>query len=355
MRRFLIIVTLAVLFCHISASHSQPTAPTPVTAIPATTSSLPPSANPFGLMLGASGMTSEQRVALVQKLGAVYFRPNSLFIDSWNGRCTECEAAQRAGLRLILTVRNDGGGMQPSHPPQDLTLYAKTLGAMLEQYQPQVLIVENEENSALFFVGTPDQYGAELKTACNTAHSRGIKCANGGLVSMLVALLVYNHYVETGETAKARSFAERVFTPQERNQLDSPQAQKQVQKGKALLKSYATAGADYVNFHWYIADPTALAEAVQFLSDETGLPVMTNEIGQQDLEATTVTNLMSEVVKLKLPYAVWFSIDAPKARALTNPDGSLRDNGIAFQKFIQTHFSAPSPPQSFRSVVILSE
>src|SRR3990172_8158623 len=99
----------------------------------------------------------------------------------------------------------------------------------------------------------------------NTAHAHGLQCANGGLVSLLVAMLVYDHYVEIGDSAKAYSFADRAFTPDERGRLNSARAREQVQKGKALLRTYAPSGADYVNFHWYIADPGALAEAVQFL------------------------------------------------------------------------------------------
>jgi len=223
----------------------------------------------------------------------------------------------------------------------DLTAYGRTLDDILSQYRPEVLVIENEENSRLFYLGTPEQYQAELQAACSVAHERGIPCTNGGLVSTLVAMLVYDHYVQSGNQGQARSFAERAFTPEERRLLGSSKAQEQIQKGKALLNAYVAAGADYVNFHWYIADPTALAEAVQFLKDATGLPVMTNEIGQQDISPATVTNLMDEVVRLGLPFAVWFSIDAPQANALMNPDGTLRENGLAFQQFIQSR--CPSP------------
>ncbi|MDR7470356.1 MAG: hypothetical protein QN152_08560 [Armatimonadota bacterium] len=42
---------------------------------------------------------------------------------------------------------------------------------------------------------------------------------------------------------------------------------------------------------------------------------------------------------LRLPYAVWFSIDAARARALMNPDGTLRPTGEAFRAFMagRTH------------------
>jgi len=47
---------------------------------------------------------------------------------------------------------------------------------------------------------------------------------------------------------------------------------------------------------------------------------------------------MGKVVELGLPIAVWFSVDAPKARALVNMDGTLRPTGQAFQRFIQQNF-----------------
>ncbi|MCL6623590.1 MAG: hypothetical protein K6T17_03105, partial [Fimbriimonadales bacterium] len=177
-----------------------------------------------------------------------------------------------------------------------------------------------------------------LKAACQVAHDKGIPCTNGGLVSTLVALLVYDHYLESGQTAAAQDFAARAFTPEEQQMLNSPKAREQIRKGKALLASYRATGADYVNFHWYIADTRALEEAVAFLKAQTGLPVITNEIGQHSDDPNQTTAVMGKVVELDLPIAVWFSVDAPQARALVNLDGSLRPTGQAFQRFIQSVF-----------------
>jgi hypothetical protein len=281
---------------------------------------------------------SSQGMQVAKVLGAVYYRPSSaLFLDEWNGTCPECAAALAAGFRLVLTVRANGRGGATS-PPSDLAAYQRILSQVLDTYRPAVLVIENEENSALFYTGTPQEYAAQLKAACEVAHAKGIPCTNGGLVSTLVALLVYHHYLESGQTAAAQDFAQRVFAPQEQALLDSPQAQEQVRKGKALLASYRAAGADYVNFHWYIADTQALGEAVAFLTSQTGLPALTNEIGQHNDDPNQTTAVMAKVVELGLPIAVWFSVDAAKARALVNPDGSLRPTGEAFQRFILTTF-----------------
>lgn len=294
--------------------------------------------NPFGIMLTGPRPLS-LRVELARKLGVVYFRPESLFLDRWKGTCVPCDAILDAGLKLVLTVRNNGG-LAPTSPPRDLQAYRRTLAGVLDRYRPHLLVVENEENSTLFYTGTPEQYGMELQAACEVAHQKGLVCANGGLVSTLVALLVYNHYREIGDHARAEDFRARVFTPEEQRMLETPRAREQVEKGKRLLAAYKTAGVDYVNFHWYIADPGALEEAVAYLHEQTGLPVLTNEVGQFTDDPAQTWAVMSKIVELGLPLAVWFAQDGPKARGLINRDSSLRPTGAAFQRFIEQNFGS---------------
>ncbi|MEM2890123.1 MAG: hypothetical protein QW358_02105 [Candidatus Hadarchaeum sp.] len=43
-----------------------------------------------------------------------------------------------------------------------LAAYQRTLDQVLDKYRPVVLAVENEENSALFYTGTPQDYTAQL-------------------------------------------------------------------------------------------------------------------------------------------------------------------------------------------------
>ena len=319
------------------------TAPTPAAspgvATPTATAgtAAPARENPFGLMLPSQLVRSSQGMAIAKGLGVVYFRPASIFLDEWNGSCPECDIGRDAGLQLVLTVRNDGR-RQASSPPDDLAAYRRVLGQVLDAYRPAVLVVENEENSALFYTGTPADYAAELEAACQVAHARGVPCTNGGLVSTLVALLVYNHYRQGGQTTAAQDFATRAFTPEEARLLNSPKAEEQIRKGNALLAAYRAAGADFVNFHWYVADPRALAEAVAYLVAQSGLPPITNEIGQHTDDPDQTTAVMRKVVELGLPVAVWFSVDAPKARALVDPDGALRPTGEAFRRFVASTF-----------------
>lgn len=294
----------------------------------------PGQANPFGLMLSAPGLTIEKRVQLARELGAALYRPLAIFTGRWQGKDPECDAALKAGFPLVLTIRNGNGPGEPSAPPKDIVSYKNTIRSVLAVYRPAVLVVENEENSRLFYTGTPAEYAVELRAAVDVARQMGVPCTNGGLVSALVALLTYDDYMQKGETAKARSFALRAFDSLQRAMLGSPKAIESLAKGKELIGVYRTAGLDYVNFHWYIADPIALEEAAMFLKAQTGLPLLTNEIGQHDLSPDTVRNLMAKVLDLRLPYAVWYSIDSPNAKALVGPAGAIRENGRAYRDFV---------------------
>lgn len=301
--------------------------------------------NPFGVMI--SGDTSQIKAQTAAKLGAKYYRPISIFVDKWQGDCAECDAAVSGGLKLILTIRANGGGLgNPTTPPANLSAFKQTLGQIVDKYRPEVLVIENEENSgALFYNGTTQQYLQELKAGCEVAHQKGIKCTNGGLVSSLVAALVADSYQKAGDQNRANEYLNRTLVGAKQamiSQINSAKGKEQITKGKELLAGYKSAGADFANFHWYIADTGALGEAVSYLHTVSGLPVMTNEVGQQaNSDPTQVTNIMQEVKSLGLPYAIWFSMDTNPpngAHALNETNGTLRPNGEAYASFIKKNY-----------------
>lgn len=314
--------------------------PTPATQVTV-------SSNPFGVMVGSPlTMSVETKMQIAKSLGVTYYRPTAaLFLDKPKSQCRECPAANQNGLRLILTVRNGGGRGTPSAPPANEQAYLNSTGRILDTYKPAVLVVENEENSMeLFYSGTPAEYHRELTIACNLAHRKNIKCTNGGLVNSLVIGLVYDDYVQKGEKKQADAFLKKALAPEKIREFQSQQDKiaMQLSRGKELLTGYKEAGADYVNFHWYSDSPEALAEVKAYMERMTGLPAISNEMGQQqNTDPAQVTAIMQKVVELKLQIAVWYSIDTVthgEAKGLTDRNGNLRENGIAFQQFIQTTF-----------------
>jgi hypothetical protein len=244
-------------------------------------------------------------------------------------------------LELVLTVRNTSEPREPARPPGDLEAYRRVVETVLRRYHPALLVVENEENSALFYAGSPEEYASQLQVACQAAHRRGVRCTNGGLVSRLAALLTYRHYRDAGRATEAEEFARRVFPGQQKPLVDSARAREQVDRGRRLLRTYRASGADFVNFHWYEADPRALGEVVEYLRAQTGLPALTNEVGQRTDDPAQTVAVMDQVVASGLPVAVWFAMDGPQARGLVEADGTLRPTGAAFQRFVRERFPSP--------------
>lgn len=298
--------------------------------------------NPFGIMRDHAMPKS---IALAKQLGVQYIRPIDIMLNDWHGKTEDTDAVSNTELKIILTVRNSGRStppIRPGSPPTDLHAYQKAVAGVLDAYRPTVLVVEHEENSGLYYMGTVKQYGAQLKAACEVAHAKGVKCTNGGMASSLVASMVWNHYRETGNLARAADFLKRSSTGEQQRFLRSPQGAQHIgealTRGKALLMEYKNAGMDYVNFHWSIIDAGALGESVQFLQNQTGLQPISNEIGLNTTDGDTISSVMAKVVDLKLPYAIWLSQDRPQVKALQETDGTLRSSGTAFKHFINGHF-----------------
>ena len=52
--------------------------------------SRPTGRNPFGVMLPSRLARSSQGMQVTKALGAIYYRPSSVFLDEWKGTCPEC-------------------------------------------------------------------------------------------------------------------------------------------------------------------------------------------------------------------------------------------------------------------------
>ncbi|HTP07793.1 MAG TPA: alpha/beta hydrolase fold domain-containing protein [Anaerolineae bacterium] len=350
-----------------AVNRSVPAKATPTLNVPAGKSApaaapTASSANPFGLLLGADGIDDQYRVELAKALGVIYFRPWYVNVETWNGACYDlaCDLGPNAGLKLILTARNNVNEAPPfaTTPPKDGAAYRRNLSEILTRYKPEVLVVENEEDSAQYWAGTSEQYGALLKTACQVAHDQKIACANGGLSNKTLALLVWADYIEHQQMTEACNFVQRTasvlapdlcrFTAIE-HLSDEDKAALNI--GRKLLEIYKSSGQDYLNFHWYVPDKSAFSEAVNYLRRVSNLPVMSNELGQLDLSTDAVQKLLSAAVELKLTYAIWFSLDRDPAVALQNADGSLRPNGQAFRDFMQLHYNTVAELPSLPTLV----
>ena len=304
--------------------------------------------NPFALSVGPDTLTMERRAALAKSLGAAYYRVGDIAVDQWRGSCADCPALEKAALKAAVSIRANGGAQAASKPPTDLAAFARSVADIVDKTKPELLFVEHDDASFDFvsYAGLPHEYAAELKAACEAAHGLRIKCATGGIASGQIAPLLWMHYMEKYNAGVACAFVQRVLDPSVAGQMCSaraleqlpPKMQGDVNRGKSFLPLYRENGADYVSLNWELTDEKALEEAVTYLRAATNLPVVVKEVRLGADNPAAVSSLMQKTLDLGIAYAGWHSVDGTKSRALTNPDGSLRSTGKAFQEFVQTRF-----------------
>ncbi|GEM_PF-979236 len=314
--------------------------------------SKPPSQGnaPFGLFFDNNAVLFQKQLDIAKLLGVNLLRPKGVIIQQWDGTCTECDQAKTNGVRFALTIQNENfiaSGTPTPKPTKTLTKTPKPtttqaqssagaqnqLNKILDVYAPALLVVENTEDKADSFSGNAQDYAQELKGACTLAHSKQIRCTNGGLSGPGAVLLTYQNFVDTGQCDKAAKFREKAFSNNQL-QLTDREIEKEAVDLKKFIRAYTESDIDFVNVHWHGKNSEILKEILKYLITATGLEVVTNEVGQNDRDPKTTTEILTVLRNAKMRYAVWDNHDNSLNYALINPDGTLRSTGTAFKDFI---------------------
>lgn len=311
------------------------------------------------------------QIQVLKELGLAYTRTQvSPILDSDKPVAADYRAYVAAGLKVLLNLRDaasstptitNGAGLEKkkSGPPPNLGLYKTQVAKILDKYRPALVVVENEENGRLY-TGTPAQYIAQLQTATQVAHQKGYKVANGGMTGIPLSLVVWKDLWGRGLRAQADDFARRAFDTGRTTSIDTALpcrahptrtfppavADLTARYNWTLAEVHALrhTSIDYVNFHWYQQDAKAFGQVADYLRRVTGKAVISNEVGAGSSSPKIVTGLLSQALSQKMVYLNWFSRDVTtksgqgqfeQARALQNPDGSLRPTGRAFAMFVR--------------------
>lgn len=310
--------------------------------------------NPYGLALWpAPGQDLGLVAARAGALGVAWFRPPTLYVDRWHpdAVCGACRSLQHSDLQLAITVRNSGHD-GPSTPPTNLAVYQQAVGALLDQWRPALISIEDEENRpSRFSDGSgpgrweeeggdlPAAYRQELIAACRVAHARRIACSNGGLSFAAVAGLTWLTLLREGKADLACVYARRTLPDPETlcavhraEDLPSDRRETLLQNAERLLPVYRASPIDEVNIHWYGSDANALAQTIDVMARLTGKRVMSNEIGQSRAfsDPTLIRPLLRAAMAAHLNPAIWYSIDGRDSLSLFEPDGRLRPSGVEF-------------------------
>ncbi len=302
--------------------------------------------NPFGVALWpAPGQDYTLMAARAGALDVAWFRPPTLYVDRWRAdpNCAACRALAKSGLSLALTVRNTGRDApprRPSAPPEDADAYGRVVGAMLDQWHPALLVVEEEENRLYRFAGTAVDYRKELETACKVSHQRGIRCANGGLSYDSVTAATWLQLLKDGKPDLACDYAKRAFydrlgtvcSYRRADEVPPDMRERLLQGADALLPIYRAASVDMVNFRWNGGDAAALAQTIEAIGRLTGKPAACTDLSlrRTDSDPRHVRPLMRAAMAGGVKVAIWTSFDGEDSVSLFDEQGRLRPAGQEF-------------------------
>lgn len=290
-----------------------------------------------------AGMPIPKRMSLAKEFAVSYYRPLAVFLDRPLA-CAECDAAQASNLKVVLTIRFNGREGIPTTPPANINTYKTDVRKVLEKFRPAILVVENEANHhRLFYSGTANQYLDTLKAGCEVSHSLGIPCTDSGLTSYGVLSSTIEDLYVSGKKSEAMKLTQsalqggqNIKTIEDLDQALRENAES-LSFARTYLKGVRVAGADYLNFHWYLPGTYALLPVLNYLRRVSEyLPIMTNETGQHNDDPKQTERQLIMLKNLNVSPVIWFSIDTRYARSLVNRDGTFRPTGKTFKQFVRS-------------------
>jgi hypothetical protein len=270
-----------------------------------------------------------------------------VFLDK--GKSNSYEANLAKGLGVIVNINSvqQNTGAQPFLT--DTALYADRLDLIFSKYhEMKVAVPDNEPFNRNYHTGPMQLYCNMQMVFARVAHKYGVKCSDGGMYRIPLEILAYRYFDSTKQFASrdslsllmAKGYVKAAIT----KGLDADMEQKVFEQ--FLILNTDKLMFDYANVHMYqdSQDTSLTTEKIKglltylqkYVREYAGLPLITNEFGQRhNTDSTVVRDLLRHVTKLNMPYALWFSGDDGNAgaMALTNKDGSLRLNGVAFRNF----------------------
>lgn len=304
----------------------------------------------YGCLINGS-FTPDARAAEALLLHVNYVR-DAVSLDQWKGKSNNLDAYAADGIKVLLNINNQLPTGDPLPFPTDMVTYRQNLTSVLNAYQPEVVVIENEEINKNYHTGSMLDYINMLKVALSVCHPKGLKVTNGGIYGSSLEILTYR-YLQTKSQARADSFGNNCMSPFQvkaaQNPGSNPNLEYDVNRLDTLLAFYPN--LDYVNVHLYepfdpdvtddskVATPTpvVIPDIQEYLTVRTGRTVITNETGQRNnTNPQLVTGMLQEYDQLKFPYMVWFSGDGNDgAQPLYDLNtGMLFNNGIAFSAYM---------------------
>lgn len=310
----------------------------------------------LGVSLSGVAGPPEARIKIAKELGATWYRPAPVQLLG-EAKCDDCAVAQAAALSIALVVRNATAAGKPSATVTDVADFQKRLRAVLERDKPAMLILEDEPDDRANFSGAPDDYRSELSAACEVSRSMKIPCANGGLTSENVALLVIDQRYKSDpqDAANVATTTEyvRVGGPgTDINILGTPIAniggkqtpvveatrrfldkhQHEIDWTRQFIEAIDQAKPDRLNFHWFELQVDNLPKVLDSFHEVSKLDLMCDAMADKSDRAFVIGEKIRVALQNYVWPTIWVGTDQRGILGLVDKKGKPRASATAFQQ-----------------------
>ncbi len=284
------------------------------------------------------------RLTAAANLTADFVR-ESIILSTWNGRNSYwMDTWLENGYKVLLNINND---VLKTPFPTDLVTYAENLRSVLNVYHPEVAVIENEEankydptkeNNNQYHLGSLADYIKELAVAVEVCKQKAVPVTNGGLTPIVISSL-YNYYIIHNKPDSAQWLQTQMGGVSK-----DPE---RIARADTLITAYRILDLSYVNLHWY--EPNAektrltgiLNVMINYLQQQTGKKVISNETGMKTNSPSFITQLMTQWDNGNAKYAIFYDVNGvgqnTGAYPLTSAAGILLANGVAFKNYNLLH------------------
>jgi len=309
----------------------------------------------LGVSLHGMSGAPEQRIKVAKELSATWYRPGPVLLLG-DAKCEDCEVAREAGLKISLVVRNEGAAGKPSNAVTDAADFQKKLRTVLEREKPTMLVVEDEPEDPKNFSGTPEDYGTELRAACEISRALKIPCANGGLGSVNVALVVIDQRFKTDPTdaGNIAITTELVRTGGEGTDLrilgrtigsvggkQTPaveatrkfldKRQHEIDRARQFIDAIDQVKPDRLNFHWFELQVDNVPRVLDSLHELSKLDLMCDAMAEKSERAFAISEKIKVAMENYIWPTIWVGTDERGLHGLVDNKGKLRPSASAFK------------------------
>jgi len=268
---------------------------------------------------GVQAGSTDAKIAVYNKFGVKYVRA-MVELKSFNGDgdlSTEKNLTQK-GFKVVLNINWDSplgrGGRHPVPFPTNMDQYRQQLTKLFNAYQPEIAVIENEPTTDLYHSGPIENYITELRTAVDVCKQFNVKVADGAIH------VPYIEQVMNGNAGSGKAL-----------------------EVKKLIEAYKSMGLDYVNVHVAgpsgkdpdVYEPGLLKKIADYLRNETGKEVMSNEWTVHDSSPALVRNMVGEFKDANFKVSMVRSAHSNNGAVPLNKGTSLLPNGVTYSDEIK--------------------